>query len=182
MSALTRSRSAPTSADTVAAASLLSLLAPLWVLALGQAAGESLRIGEIAPDLVVLAVAACSWTRPGFSAVAFAVLMGCCADVTSGVPWGLAGARLGFMAALYSSLRQGLATEVPGADVFMLVTFVVVERLAHVLTISLWIPGLDLSAALGKAMWISLYTAILTPFALVIARALVGQTAGRRRR
>lgn len=182
MSALTRSRGALRSAEAGAVASLLSLLAPLWVLALGQAAGESLRIGGIAPDLVVLAVAACAWTRPGLGAVAFAVLLGCCADVTSGVPWGLAGARLGLMAAVYSSLRQGLATEVPGADVVVLVSFVVIERLAHVLTLSLWIPQLDVAGGLGRAALISLYTAILAPFALVVARALTGQADGRRGR
>ena len=162
-------------------ASILVLLAPVWVLALGQSGAEALRVGSVAPELIVLAAATVSWTRPGFGAVAFAVFLGCCADVTSGVPWGLAAARLGLLAAIFSSLRQALATEVPGADVLVLGCFLIGDRVAHALILDLWIPQLDLGVALARGGWIALYTTALAPLALGMARLLLGEPEGRRR-
>ena len=182
MSTLFRARRAlRRSTAEEAAGSLLCLLSPLWLLALAQAAGESLAIGSVAPHIVLLAVATVSWTRPGFGAVAFAAVLGSCSDVASGVPWGLEAARLGFLAAVLSSARQAWATKVPGSAVLVVGVFILLERLAYVLTTSVWLPRLDLAEALAKACCIALYTIALVPIALIVMRTLAGEVEDGRR-
>ena len=64
-----------------------------------------------------------------------------------------------------------------GAFVTALDQTVVVTALPSVM-VDLKIPPYDL----GRAAWISVYTAVFAPFGWIVARALAGQTDSRRRR
>lgn len=167
-----------------AAAVLLALTAPLWVVLLRHAVAELTAIGGVAPDVALAAVAAAAWVRPSaFSAVLFGLAVAGLGDLASDVPWGLAAARVGAVAAVFAGAARVLdGPPIPGGSVVVVGLFAALERLTAALTLGAWVPEADLSALATRGLAVAAYTALLGPLAFVVARRLTPAPADPRRR
>lgn len=153
-------------------AGLLALTSPIWILAARPSVAELFSVGGYGPDLLPLAVAVVAWTRPAVTAILFATLLGCLTDVTSGAPWGVGAAQLAVLAAAFAGLRQAVATELPGTRVLLVGCFLLIERIVNALVLNTWIPGLDLSFAIPRALWLALITTAFAPLAFAVGSSL----------
>jgi rod shape-determining protein MreD len=153
-------------------AGVLAVTSPLWILALRPCAAELFSVGGYGPDILPLAVAVVAWTRPAVGALLFATLLGCMGDVLSGAPWGVGAGQLAVLAAVFAGLRQAVATELPGTRILLVGCFLLIERLVHALVLSVWVPGLDLSFAIPRALWLALITTAFAPLAFAVAASL----------
>ncbi|MCO5169294.1 MAG: hypothetical protein M9894_23365 [Planctomycetes bacterium] len=153
-------------------AALLLLLAPLWVLAVRQALAAASPWSP-APDALLAAAAAAAWSAPAGRAALFAAVTGCLADASCDAPFGLLGARLAALVALFAPLRRGVEAGAPG-QVVLVLAFAAAERSLAALTLALTAPEpVSVAALLPRAGWTALATALLAPLAFGAARALL---------
>lgn len=152
---------------------LLVLTAPVWVLALRHALSPLIAINAVGPDVALVAVVAVAWTRAPFAAVLFATALGLGLDLCSDTPWGLGGARMGALAAVFVRLRRGVAlAELPGGKALLVFGFALLERSLAALTLKAFVPEVELAHLLPRAAWIALYTAALAPIGFAVAARL----------
>lgn len=153
-------------------AALLLLVAPLWVLAARQTLAAASPWSP-APDALLAAAAVAAWCAPPGRAALFAAVAGCLADVVADAPFGLFGARLAALVALFSGLRRGV--ELGGVGrAFVVLAFAGLERGLAALTLVLTAPeAVSLAPLLPRAGWSALMTTLLSPLAFGAARVLL---------
>lgn len=153
-------------------AGLLLVLAPLWVLAARQALAAASPWSP-APDALLAAAAVAAWCAPPGRAALFAALTGCLADVVTDAPFGLLGARLAALVAVFSGLRRGVELGAVG-HAFVVLAFAGLERGLAALTLVATAPeDVALAPLLPRAGWSALMTALLAPIAFGAARVLL---------
>lgn len=161
-----------------AVAGLLVLLAPLWVLAARQALTGVLPWSP-APDALVLAAAVAAWCAPPGRAALFAAVAGCLADASADVPFGLLGARLAFLVAVFAPLRRGVEGGVV-VHVLLVLAFALLERGLAVVALAATAPGsISVLALLPRAGASALWSAALAPLGFAVARVLLGDPQAR---
>jgi hypothetical protein len=156
---------------TRSAAHLLLVLSPLWVLALRQALATIAPVCP-GPDALLAAAAVAALRAPPGRAALFAAVAGCLADVTGDAPFGLLGARLAALVAIFGGLRRGLEAGTITQAVLVL-AFALVERALGVLLIFATHDDIALAPLLARAGTTALWTTALTPLAFAAGRALL---------
>lgn len=158
--------------DAGPVAGLLLLLAPLWVLAARQALA-ALSPWSPAPDALLAAAAVAACCAPPGRAALFAAVAGCLADVACDTPFGLLGARLAALVAVFAGLRREVELGAVG-HVLMVAAFAGLEgALAAVTLVALTPEDVALAPLLPRAGWTALMTALLAPLAFGAARVLL---------
>lgn len=153
-------------------AALLLVAAPLWVLAARQALAGALPWSP-APDALLAAAAVAAWSAPPGRAALFAAVAGCLADVSCDAPFGLLGARLAALVAVFASLRRGVEAGAAG-QVVVVLAFALAERALAALTLVATAPEpVALAPLLPAVGWTGLATALLAPLAFGAARVLL---------
>lgn len=169
----------PRSRPPGAVAGLLVLLAPLWVLAARQAL-TGLSPWSPAPDALVIAAAVAACCAPPGRAALFAAVAGCLSDVASDVPFGLLGARLALLVALFAPLRRAVEAGVVG-HVLLVLAFAALERLLGAAALAATAPeAVSVVTLLPRAGASALWSAALAPLGFAVARTLLGDPLERR--
>lgn len=157
-------------------AQLLLVLSPVWVLAARQALA-ALSPWSPAPDALLAAAAVAAWRAPPGRAALFAALAGCLADVATDAPFGLMGARLAALVAVFSRLRHGVDVGAVGGAVVVL-AFAGLERALAALTLAAAAPEeVALAPLLPRAAWSALMTTLLAPLGFGVAGVLLPREA-----
>jgi rod shape-determining protein MreD len=154
-------------------------ISPFLLVALRRAIPPFFGLETHAPDPVIVGVAFAALRFAPLEASIFAAAAGLVADVPSGTPFGLAGARLALIAAVLATLKRQVDTRSPFVPSILVFAASLVDRAvaAIVLDASGDVP---LGALLGRGFLDAAFTVVLVPILWPAAETLRAAAKGAR--